>query len=64
MEKALQIRDKDNAQIAAKWLEEQGIPFELAIIALIGMKKAIQYNIKPINECVLISRSKSSAPES
>lgn len=36
MEKALQIRDAYGVSVAAEWMEGQGIPYQLAMLALRG----------------------------
>lgn len=40
MEQALALRDENTAEFAARWMEEQGISYELALIALIGLRRA------------------------
>lgn len=40
MEHALALRDENTAEFAARWLEEQGISYELAMIALIGFRRS------------------------
>jgi hypothetical protein len=40
MEHALALRDENTAEFAARWMEEQGISYELALIALIGLRRA------------------------
>ena len=46
MEKALRVRDQEGIVAAAEWLENEGIPWELAIIALVGGRRAIQYGVR------------------
>jgi len=46
MERALTMRDSGNVEIAARWLEAQGISYELAMIALIGARAAERHGVK------------------
>jgi hypothetical protein len=40
MERALTLRDSCSAEFAARWVETQGMTYELAMIALLGFKRA------------------------
>ena len=41
MEAALSLRDSANSEAAARWLESNGINYELAILALIGKRGSL-----------------------
>lgn len=40
LERALNMKAKDGADVAARWLEKQGISRELGLIAMVGGKPA------------------------
>lgn len=45
MDRALAIRTLRGAIAAARWLESRGIGFDLAVLALVGFRKALQYGV-------------------
>lgn len=51
LEAALGLRDRRNADVAAQWMQSKGIPWELAMLALVGAVRAskfgVQTNTKP-----------------
>ena len=47
MEHALALRMKHGVDAAADWLEEQGIPRELAVYSMVKARNAWRYGARP-----------------
>lgn len=45
MDRALAIRFQRGTLAAARWLESRGICFEMAVLALVGFRRALSYGV-------------------